>query len=280
MKFVISICLLFVSINLKAQTRFITQIKHIDFGVSTSVHLIYLSNGRIIKSDDSLIIKELNLAMITNKWLDISIDGKRNLLNIHPGKEPYPTILSNPNKLLQESEEYKPSILKSIDQAREFFSEARLNYKESQCYNRAHVWVYDWRVKRNLYSSKIWIYFTPKYIREFDFDWWFHVAPVVHVVIDNAVKERVMDIKYSKGPLKIKQWTDIFMKNLANCPVVSKYTDQADYPESGYCFLMKSSMYYYQPVDLDILEQQGIQKTRWVESEVRHAFEDALEIKI
>lgn len=123
-------------------------------------------------------------------------------------------------------------------------------------------------------------FFTRKYIRKYKFEWWFHVAPMVHVVHDGEVKERIMDIKYSKGPLKLKQWTDIFMRDSAHCRVVDKYTDQANFPESGSCFVMKSSMYYYQPIDLELLEVQGQEKMRWLEPEVRHAYMDAFQVTL
>ena len=106
------------------------------------------------------------------------------------------------------------------------------------------------------------------------------MAPMVHVVVNNEVKERVMDIKYAKGPLKLKQWTDIFMRDNADCPVVEKYSDHANYPESGSCFLMKSSMYYYQPVDLEQLELTGIGKSRWLAPEVKHAYLEAFDITL
>src|SRR5690606_5817297 len=133
---------------------------------------------------------------------------------------------------------------------------------------------------RNLYSSKAWLFFTKKYIRKYKFEWWFHVAPMVHVVIDGEVKERVMDIKYARGPIKLKTWTDIFMRDRSDCPVVQKYSDHANYPESGTCFTMKSSMYYYQPIDLEKLERHQIEKNSWNAAEVQQAFMDALDVAL
>ena len=82
-------------------------------------------------------------------------------------------------------------------------------------------------------------------------------------------------MKYARGPLKLKQWTDIFMRDNADCPVVQKYSDHANYPESGSCFVMKSSMYYYQPVDLEEEELSGTVRNRWVPAEVSHAYQEA-----
>ena len=176
-------------------------------------------------------------------------------------------------------ENYSPSIISS-EKARELFYESLYNPKDSQCYNRAHVWSHEWRIKHKLYSNKVWVFFTRKYIREFSFDWWFHVSPYVHVVEDGKVRERVMDIKYSRGPVKIRQWTDIFLRNDAPCPFVERYTDHANYPEFGSCFIMKSSMYTYQPVDLEWNEAFGLQKNVYVPSEIIASYLEAFDIDL
>jgi len=44
--------------------------------------------------------------------------------------------------------------------------------------------------------------------------------------------------------------------------------------------VMKSSMYYYQPIDLELLEVQGQEKMRWLEPEVRHAYMDAFQVTL
>jgi hypothetical protein len=96
---------------------------------------------------------------------------------------------------------------------------------------------------------------------------------------DNGkISERIMDMKYAKSPLKLKQWTDIFIRDKSDCPVVTRYSDYADYPESGSCFVMKSSMYYFQPMDLEDLELMEIQKIKWQRPEVEEAYREAFEI--
>jgi hypothetical protein len=126
----------------------------------------------------------------------------------------------------------------------------------------------------------MWVFFTRKYIREFSFDWWFHVSPYVHVVENGKVRERIMDVKYSRGPVKLKQWTDIFLRNDAPCPLVEKYTDHANYPEFGSCFVMKSSMYYYQPADLEWKEAFGLEKQAYLPSEIVAAYLEAFNINL
>jgi hypothetical protein len=98
---------------------------------------------------------------------------------------------------------------------------------------------------------------------------------MVDVVVEGKVKQRVLDIKYAQGPLALKEWTDIFIRSRSECPVIEKYSDYMNFPESANCYLMKSSMYYYRPIDLELMEISGIEKNQWVESEVREAYAEA-----
>lgn len=260
----------------------VSRIINVDVhGSNEKSSLVFLASGMILKAKDVKIKNVLSEIHVKSHWLKFKIDAKREIKDIaFVSKIEDVNNDFNHSHKNSASDAFTPSILKNLEHARLLFSEAKMNYKESQCYNKAHVWAYDWRIKDKVYSSKIWIFFTRKYIRKYDFGWWFHVAPMVHVVHQGEVKERVMDPKYAKGPIKINDWSDIFIRNRSKCPVVQKYTDYADYPESSYCFLMKSSMYYYQPVDLEHKEVRGIIKNRWIESEVRYAFEEAFDIKL
>lgn len=250
--------------------------------------LLFLSTGHVVKVDPKMkMLKEfIFTSHLGSKWLKFKINEQREVESVEETHNPIPNYIKPSNsssksmKVLESEIKYNPSILKSVNEAQALFNEAPYKQKESQCYNKAHIWAYEWRTKHKVYSSKIWIFFTRKYIREYEFEWWFHVAPYVHVVVGDQVKERVMDRKYTKGPIKINDWSNIFMRNSAKCPVVDKYTDQADYPESAHCFLMKSSMYYYQPVDLEKLEQDGTVRTRWIYPEVKHAYQEAFDINI
>lgn len=259
-----------------------SRIHEIDYSQNDET-LIFLTSGKVLrlKATDQDLLPELTLHLEKKHTLWIQYSDERFLqyMKVIPSTQK-PIPYNKSMKLFVKQTNYRPSILANLDQARSFFYDAQSNHKESQCYNRAHAWAYDWRVKRNLYSSKVWLFFTKRYIRKYKFEWWFHVAPMVQVIINNEVKERMMDIKYARGPIKLKTWTDIFMRDSADCPVVEKYSDQADYPESGTCFLMKSSMYYYQPLDLEQREVMGIEKSTWFEPEVRTAFLDAFDVQL
>lgn len=273
--------LLFISLPLMANTQLSTQIHDIDMGAQGNEEpLIFLTSGDVVrfKNFDKNVLLQLREAIKKKTWFRVTLNEKREILQLEEIAAP---LSAFHEKMLHFSDaHYRPSYLKSMDQARSMFYEARTNHKESQCFNRAHVWAYDWRIKHQLYSSKVWLFFTRKYIRKFKFQWWFHVAPMAHVNINGEMKERVMDIKYARGPIKLKTWTDIFMRDYADCPVVEKYSDHANFPESGTCFVMKSSMYYYQPVDLEQRDLTGIEKSHWMEPEVKQAFLEAMDITL
>jgi hypothetical protein len=283
MRVVSLILMLFFSMSLFAETEIKTQIHDIDVGQGNDVPLIFLTSGHVVTYPDGkqADFERLKQGLIKHTWFLFVINNKKEIIKLTEVPSPLIPATEKSMSFVGDEAPYQPSILKSLDEARSFFYDARSPAKEeSQCFNRAHVWTYEWRTKRNLYASKVWLFFTRKFIRKYKFEWWFHVAPMVQVVTDGAVKERVMDVKYARGPIKLKQWTDIFMRDNADCPVVQKYTDHADFPESGSCFVMKSSMYYYQPIDLELLESQGLTKTRWQEPEVKHAFMDAFDVTL
>ena len=285
MRFFLLIIITLFSTALLANTEISTQIHDVDLGNESEDTLVFLTSGDVVrlKSFEKSLIAEAREILRKRVWVKILYNPAREIIDIEEISPPLTSFVQK-SFFLEEtptvSVPYTPTILKNMDEARSFFYDVRTNHKESQCYNRAHAWSYDWRTKRNLYSSKVWLFFTKKFIRKYKFEWWFHVAPMVHVNVDGEVKDRVMDIKYARGPIKLKSWTDIFMRDNANCPVVEKYSDHANFPESGSCFVMKSSMYYYQPVDLELLEIKGTEKTKWIESEVKQAFLEALEITL
>lgn len=283
MRVLIAILLIILSQSVLADTQIKGQIFDIDRGQGDDETLIFLSSGQVVTypSAKSADFDTLREGLQKKYWFLFTINSKKEITRLEKLDDEVASKELHLKKNKTSISPYQPSILKSFEDAKSLFRDARANPRqESQCFNRAHVWTYDWRINKNLYTSKIWLFFTRQYIRKYKFDWWFHVAPLVHVVQDGSVKERILDMKYAKGPLKLKTWTDIFMRDNAHCRVVNKYTDQADYPESGSCFVMKSSMYYYQPLDLELLEITGEERTRWIKDEVKQAYLDAFEVTL
>lgn len=265
-----------------ADTTFTSRIHDIDLGNSPAdAVLVLMDNGRVarLSVNKTNSLDELNEAKAQGTLLNIGLDHSLELISFSEAEE-----ISSPETnfmvpLEKDLLDYTPSIIGSAEYAKKIFKDHKYNSKDSQCYNRAHIWSYEWRVKHNLYSSKIWIFFTRKFLREHaNFEWWFHVAPMNHVNEEGVVKERVFDVKYSRGPVSLQKWAAIFMRGKGPCPTVTTYSDHANYPYDGYCYLQKSSMYFYQPVDLEFLEKYGSERNGWLEAEVRAAYLEAFDI--
>lgn len=146
--------------------------------------------------------------------------------------------------------------------------------QDSQCYNRSHVWAYEGKQKGTTFQ-KAFLFFSDSYIERYRFPWWFHNSTYALVNMRGMVEERVMDKTFSPYPLKFKLWTDLFMKNKVECAVISKYSDYAGKPGTDDCFIIKSSIYFWQPKDLDAFERTGVLKSRFIDWEIQYAYKQA-----
>ena len=167
--------------------------------------------------------------------------------------------------------------VKDFNQINQLFSTMRSRLRSrSQCYNRAHVWA--WELHRNyidgkrIQVGKMWLFFTRKYIREYNYKWWFHVAPYV----DNNGEPVVIDRTFTNGPLTKQVWTDIFMNNRAVCKDVQRYSDYEDNQNSEYCYTIKTSQYYWQPWHIENLEDKGEVRTEWESYPLKKAYRNAI----
>lgn len=151
--------------------------------------------------------------------------------------------------------------------------------KKSQCYNRAHVWSYEMNKKmingKRIQLGKTWLFFSRKYIREYKYKWWFHIAPYLK---QKDIKDDifVMDRKFTRKPLRLKDWTDVFMHNDAECSEVKFYSDYRSRMYTEECFIINSSMYYWQPNELKKLEETGLGKSFFRKPELQTAYKNGI----
>lgn len=282
MRFLRLLCFL-ISSSLAAKTTITAQIYEIDYGTKNNDDtLLFLSTGKVGKIGlyDREKLFFLNKVDIKNKWFIITMDGDRFITKI---TETDPVYLPFNESFFEERElknyTYIPTTVENMKVAHKYHRNGRRTHKEeTQCFNRAMIWSYEWWKNHSLRSMKIFIFFSRNYIRRYDFEWWFHVAPYIHVMDDGKVVERVMDLKYTNRPLNFRNWTDIFMKNNAECNVITKYSEYADYPYSGECFLQRTNMYTYQPADLQMFEAWNYRKDKFIYNEVKGAYLEAFDI--
>ena len=280
-------CLLIVHSILLSMDALATVISaHVyKIDVSDKIHepsLVFLNSGEVVKliPHKTDYMRRLVEARDLQTKLALHINEDREIIHIEIS--PDLKEMRDLDKLIDESnlvELARPTVVSQTG-VLSMFKSARLNNKHSQCFNRAHVWSYEWKKFKNINTAKLFIFFSVKYIREHNFYWWFHVAPYAHVVIGNKIRERVMDKKFMPGPSSIRQWIDRFMADGTPCRTVKKYSEYANYPESGDCYLMRSSMFTYWPFDLEMEELKGIVKKDWARVDLEAAYTEAFDISM
>ncbi len=117
---------------------------------------------------------------------------------------------------------------------------------------------------------KIFLFFTTKYIREYRYDWWFHVSPMSYVAEDEYVMDRV----FTKSPLRPQAWTNIFMQNNSVCKSVNNYFDYHKNDPHEYCYLIRSTMFYLGPAALK-RRDQGYETSNYSQATLRAARQQA-----
>ncbi len=272
----------FCSFSILAATHIQSSLFAIDYAQGNEKDtLLLLNSGHVLKvpKHATEVIDQLTTSLGKDDSIHFISDEKSHLisaqltnsLNFLKTKR-----LAPHQSLVSTTENYVPTTVESMNTARKYFYEARYNPKESQCFNRAMVWTHEWWRNHSLRSNKILIFFTRNYIRRYSFEWWFHIAPYVHVMENGKVVERVLDVKYGNGPMSFRNWTNIFMKLDPECPVIEKFSDYADHPYEGECFLQRTNMYTYQPADLQMSEAWGYSKSNFDWQEVKQAYLDAM----
>lgn len=162
----------------------------------------------------------------------------------------------------------RPTDIGSLERAQKIFKSLNDGDKSrSQCFKRAHIWSWDMWTKHGITSQKIYMFYTRRYIQLEDFDWWFHVAPMV---VANGV-ELVMDKTFTSEPTTVPEWKKKFMKSEVKCNEIKKYAQYEDHQWNRLCYIMKTSMYYFRPLDMRRRDEQGIHKKNWVLMELQDA---------
>lgn len=249
------------------------NIVDIDRGDPNQESLLFLENGRVLWINQS------------NKALKDKIEHALHLFNSQHIEYDNDTgkikrfIGTNQNSIPSKQEDsvhsilnvFEPTVFQTKSAAQNAFNSLDKRTKsDSQCYNRAHGWAYDlWRT-RSVQSQKLFLFFTSKYIREYRYKWWFHVIPMVLISSTNGNPvEHTLDRSFTRGPLLVRTWTNIFMKNNAECRSVTWYDDYRQNQNAQWCYLIRATHFYRDPRDLKLLDRNGRQETKWNESEIR-----------
>lgn len=254
----------FLLISSAVQAKTLTvKIDHIDYG---SPNLLMLSDGSVGVLPDS----KKSFTFNPDETLEIELDAQHKVKSIRPTSSPAP--LEDERDFTSKRINYTPSNLTTMAEATTIFNRMRRNYQnESQCYNRAHIWAYEENRKYGTNMMKVFVFYTKRYIRNYNFYWWFHAIPAVYV--NNELI--TLDRRYARGPLAMKPWTDIFVRSKRACPVITKYSQYSQNQQAEDCYVHYATQYFWQPRDLDNLERNGTVKSEWVPSQVNWAYNEA-----
>lgn len=279
--YILAIITYLLSLPVFATTQISSGIYDIDIAIGKQdENLVLLTNGQVAKlpSGKNSLLNKLIAEQEKKLRYKFILDKDRFIIDAKvTGVE---HEIQPPQKEDKSVQFYTPTTIASMELAKKYFREARYNPKDSQCFNRAMVWTYEWWRKHSLKSNKLLIFFTRTYIRRYNFEWWFHIAPYVHVMEEGKVVERMMDVKYTRGPIDFRRWTNIFTNRDPECPVITKFSDYADNPYTGECYIQRTHMYTYQPADLQMYEAWNYSKDKFLMSEVKQAYLEAFDENI
>jgi hypothetical protein len=170
-------------------------------------------------------------------------------------------------------ENYSPSVLPDYDYATRLLHTFRYPpLKDAQCYDKAMIWTYEAEYFYRARLLKSWLFFSDHYIESYRYKWWFHVAPLAKVNMRGKVEERILDREFFQHPLRMKLWTDLFMKNKATCKEITSYTDYSKHPDEDDCYVLRSTPFYWQPRDLEALAERGTPKMQYLRGDLIWAY--------
>jgi len=264
-----------------------TNVAHIENGMNGDDTEIFVSyDGRVFNVEPERIelLEKLNYAKENNLEVELEIEDSM-ILNPETVERIEAVEIIESNKTMSEEVSnltpmtgYKASNVESYDKAMEIFNS--LNGKTkwfSQCFNRAHIWAKQMYDNYQVDSMKILIYYTKKYRAEVSKKWWFHIAPM----IDVNGQYYVMDREFTREPVTDSKWESIFTKKMGNTDYRCKKIDNIkefydeDNTNNEFCNIQHTSMYYWEPNDMSKLDKSGVEKTKWVNWELRVASKEA-----
>ncbi|MEX0799066.1 MAG: protein-glutamine glutaminase family protein [Bacteriovoracaceae bacterium] len=275
--------LTFMTFTVYAHAGVVTKIFKVEApeNKSENYHVLALHNGQVFEVDrkNPQLVHKLQRAAQERAAVELELESNLPLKSEYAIEQIVdavllPTPVNPDSPALGLSEEFTPTNIKNLAKAKQMFSELLpANKWGDQCFNRAHIWNRQMHKDHRVKSEKIFIFYTRKYRREINGKWWFHTAPMITL----QGQKTVMDKEFTNGPLSTADWEKIFnvpmQRDGYRCKFIegiSEYYNESN-DQSEYCNIQYSSMYYWEPSELEDLEEEGLEKTKWVDWEIRLA---------
>lgn len=279
--------LLIASLGAQANTY---KISHLD----QSDHLeVFLNDGQVLEvaPENKELIEKIYQAYELNSSIEIELESGPISPDVVERIESikflendfYSNAMISTDEVVTPLSNFTPTNIENMDLVKEMFNSLKQRTKWfTQCFNRAHIWARQMDKDFGVQSEKILIYYTKKFRKEVSGKWWFHIAPMVTV----QGEKYVMDKEFTREPITAKAWEEIFtekmrIKNIGpkdyRCTPITHMSEYYDETNMNYdfCNIQHTSMYYWEPNDMERLENKGIQKTEWVNWEIKAAAKEA-----
>lgn len=262
----------------KSLSIFTSTIHSIDLGkTKQDPHLIKFDNGRVafVNNADINLVRAFEGGRRKRLITEIVHDKHNNVISAQSLGVERSNDFYSLEDFKSSHSSYQPTILDDYTSASNILSMMRADYnKNGECYSRAHIWAFEEFKRSGLKSNKLFLFFTNRYIRNYRFNWWFHVSPAT--LVGKTV--RVLDRKYAKSPILTKTWTDIFVKSKRSCRLIKYYNTYARNQESQDCYIISVSMYFLIPRDIERRDLYGKIKEDFTERDLKRSYLDAFDI--
>jgi Glutaminase len=271
---ILAVCLAFFSNVGRADTVYTTVFNVFESQKTERLLVLSAVDGRVFKTTRT----EENVKWIKSLVghivrLDYVMNGSEaiitNIKKARPDEVDTTTIDLN-HFAYNQLRQFAPTDLQTIERANDIFKNM-LNDGDkgrSQCFKRAHMWSFDMWSKLGISSEKIFLFYTKRYSILEDFEWWFHVAPLVKV----GDQDYVMDGTFMKKPVTVNEWRDYFFKtDKITCPEINKYQEYENHQWSRLCYFMRVPMYYFNPLSIENRDKKGIERNHWILEELQDA---------
>lgn len=255
------------------------KIESFNLGEENSSHLVLLEDGQVLFLDPVKVGILKSLKKYRDSLINFQIDSKQNIVSFKIETKKLEEYQSESIKNFLEV--YRPTVFENEKDVYSIFYEMRDDFKENsgQCYNMAHIWAYEEFIRNGTNSTKLFMFFTTKYIRKYRFPWWFHVAPTVYFKKENSSLQRVLDRRYTTYPNTVKEWTDTFVASKRRCKKVQRYGHYNKNSQTEDCYLIETSMYFWQPRDIRLRDTESKVKSVFIKRELIHAEKEAFKAK-
>ena len=167
--------------------------------------------------------------------------------------------------------DYHPTVLESYLVVQKVMQQMRGDFLgDSQSFNLSHIWAFEAFKKERIKSQKAFLFLSDDYIRRTHNKFWFHVSPLFQYLNkEQKVQEIILDKTLSSAPLTVGEWVSQLMAQKIYCPQKPTYQEAKSARD---CAVVKTSMYYWQPKDLEALEQERLFRVNFFDFELQTAF--------